>query len=49
MIALGFAPVVAAAGWGEDFGTPEGDKVALWSQPREVGTAYANGDWTPEA
>ncbi len=26
-----------------------GDKVALWSHPREIRTAYADGGWTPEA
>jgi NAD(P)-dependent dehydrogenase (short-subunit alcohol dehydrogenase family) len=26
-----------------------GDKVALWSHPQEIRTAYANGGWTPEA
>jgi NAD(P)-dependent dehydrogenase (short-subunit alcohol dehydrogenase family) len=26
-----------------------GDKLALWSHPREVAVAYADGGWTPEA
>jgi NAD(P)-dependent dehydrogenase (short-subunit alcohol dehydrogenase family) len=26
-----------------------GDKLALWSHPREVSVAYADGGWTPEA
>ncbi len=25
-----------------------GDKLALWSHPREVSVAYSNGRWTPE-
>ncbi|PNE40282.1 SDR family NAD(P)-dependent oxidoreductase [Streptomyces noursei] len=25
-----------------------GDKLALWSHPQEVATAYADGGWTPE-
>ncbi|CCK26165.1 3-oxoacyl-[acyl-carrier-protein] reductase [Streptomyces davaonensis JCM 4913] len=25
-----------------------GDKVALWSHPQEISTAYADGGWTPE-
>jgi NAD(P)-dependent dehydrogenase (short-subunit alcohol dehydrogenase family) len=26
-----------------------GDKLALWSHPKEVSVAYADGGWTPEA
>jgi NAD(P)-dependent dehydrogenase (short-subunit alcohol dehydrogenase family) len=26
-----------------------GDKVALWSHPREISTAYADGGWTPDS
>jgi NAD(P)-dependent dehydrogenase (short-subunit alcohol dehydrogenase family) len=26
-----------------------GDKLALWSHPREVSVAYADGGWTPDA
>ncbi|MFF0298438.1 SDR family NAD(P)-dependent oxidoreductase [Kitasatospora sp. NPDC004614] len=26
-----------------------GDKLALWSHPQEVATAYADGGWSPEA
>ncbi|MEV5973372.1 SDR family oxidoreductase [Streptomyces sp. NPDC051921] len=26
-----------------------GDRLALWSHPREVATAYADGGWTPDA
>lgn len=26
-----------------------GDRVALWSHPREIKAAYADGGWTPEA
>jgi NAD(P)-dependent dehydrogenase (short-subunit alcohol dehydrogenase family) len=26
-----------------------GDKLALWSHPREVSVAYADGGWTPQA
>jgi len=26
-----------------------GDKVALWSHPQEIRTAYADGGWTPES
>ncbi|MFE6690505.1 SDR family oxidoreductase [Streptomyces sp. NPDC057743] len=26
-----------------------GDKLALWSHPQEVATAYADGGWTPQA
>ncbi|MFI8189312.1 SDR family NAD(P)-dependent oxidoreductase [Streptomyces sp. NPDC085946] len=26
-----------------------GDKVALWSHPQEIRTAYADGGWSPEA
>ncbi|MGW1809702.1 SDR family NAD(P)-dependent oxidoreductase [Streptomyces sp. NPDC002078] len=26
-----------------------GDKVALWSHPQEIRTAYAEGGWTPES
>jgi NAD(P)-dependent dehydrogenase (short-subunit alcohol dehydrogenase family) len=26
-----------------------GDKVALWSHPQEIRTAYADGGWTPDS